>query len=345
MKPQIEERRDRKSELHLAAGWYMAMSSTALRSTPRVLQLFERRLVAWRDGDGRAVIMPDRCPHLGASLGLGGVVDGCLQCPFHHWRFAASGACVEIPGVDRIPPAASHAPYPVVERYGFVWVWYGGGTPMYAVPEVPALEADRGRYRAYRFTYRTSAPARRVLENAFDFYHFVTVHGVKSAQPPRLTMLRDPQAAAENGPAFGYEAWLGARLESRNLRLPRVARLLGIQGNELSLLVDGWPGGQRLTFMLDGHVVAKELLGITPVARNDTVFQGWSLVRRSGRWWDPFAYLVYRIEHWRGTLEDLGIYRNVEDPATGVPVKYDYSVLKFRKYYQTWVERAEQAVP
>ncbi|MFD9206346.1 Rieske 2Fe-2S domain-containing protein [Streptomyces sioyaensis] len=339
-----EGRPEQSTDLRLAAGWYIALPSRALRSKPQALDLFARQLVAWRDGEGRAVVMARHCPHLSASLALGKVVDGQLRCPFHHWRFDGSGRCVDIPGTRRIPNAAHQKPYPVIERYGYVWAWYGGTEPMYPLPEFPALEADRDRYLAYRFSHTTPASPRRVLENAFDYYHFMTLHHVKSAESLRLTMLTDPAAARENGPPIAAEAWLGARLESRDLQVPRVLTALGVTGQRLTLLVDGWPGGQRLTFFLNDRVIAKELLGISPIGHGRTVFQGWSLVRVQKRKWQSApACLMYRAQHWFGTREDLAIYRHAGEPRTGVPVKYDHSVLKFRKHYQTWVERAERA--
>jgi nitrite reductase/ring-hydroxylating ferredoxin subunit len=331
-------------EFELAAGWYVALPSGSL-SKPRELDLFGRQLVAWRDGSGQAVVMPRHCPHLSASLALGKVVDGELRCPFHHWRFDGSGECVEIPGVKRIPTSAHRKPYPVVERYGLVWVWYGGDEPMYPLPEFPALESENGRYLAYRFSHTTPAPPRRILENAFDSYHFMTLHGVKSADGLTLTMLDQPEATDENGPPIAAEAWLGARLEVHDLQLPKALTAVGIKGKGFSLLVDGWPGGQRLTFFLDGKAIAKELLAISPVARDRTVFLGWSLVRRTRRLWqDVPAYLMYRAQHSFGTREDLAIYQNAhDDPRGGAPVRYDQSVLRFRKHYRTWVARAEEA--
>jgi nitrite reductase (NADH) small subunit len=33
--------------------------------------------------------LDDLCPHMGASLGSGPFVDGCVTCPWHAWRFRA----------------------------------------------------------------------------------------------------------------------------------------------------------------------------------------------------------------------------------------------------------------
>lgn len=42
------------------------------------------------------------CPHLGANMGEGGrVVDDCLECPFHNWRFRGDGECHTISYTDK----------------------------------------------------------------------------------------------------------------------------------------------------------------------------------------------------------------------------------------------------
>ena len=332
------------ASMELAAGWYIGLRSDTLRARPRPLELFGRELVAWRDGTGRAVVLSRYCAHLGASLALGRVVDGCLRCPFHHWRYDAAGTCVEIPGAAGISRTAHVRAYPVAERHGYIWVWYGGAEPAYPLPEVPALDASRGRYFTYRFAHTTPAPARRVLENAFDSYHFMTLHNVKPSEPVALTMLTDQRDAAENGPHIAGGAWIGAVLESRGLHLPRPLRALGITADRFSLLVDGWPGGQRLAFYLDGKLMARELLGVTPVAPGHTVMQGWTLVPRSSRpVRDVLLLLGYRAQHWQGTREDLAIYRDAADGERAVPVRYDHGVLRFRKWWADWVERARTA--
>ena len=123
--------------------------------------------------------------------------------------------------------------------------------------------------------------------------------------------------------------------------MPRAIRALGVKTDRFSLLVDGWPGGQRLTFYLDGTVMAKELLSVTPIAVGRTLMQGWTLVARSGLWpRDMSLFLTYRAQHWLGTREDLAIYRNAAPDGRAVPVRYDHSVLRFRKFWAGWVDHA-----
>ena len=60
-------------------GWYAVLLSRELRSVPLPLHVFDRDLVAFRDGEGRPVVLDSYCPHLGAHLGYGGrVIDGAI---------------------------------------------------------------------------------------------------------------------------------------------------------------------------------------------------------------------------------------------------------------------------
>jgi phenylpropionate dioxygenase-like ring-hydroxylating dioxygenase large terminal subunit len=327
----------------LPASWYIALRSQDLGARPRPVQLFSRPLVAWRDSRGQPVLMPRHCPHMGASLALGKIVDDCIRCPFHHWRFDAAGTCVEIPGIERIPVIARQPVYPVVERYGFLWAWYGGEAPLFPLPAFPPLDEERDRYLAYRFADTTPATARQVLENAYDHQHFVTLHRVRAAQPMTLTLLSDQGAARDNGPPIAVEAWSGAVLECPELEPPAVLRALGMKAKKFRVLIDGWPAGQRFTFFVDDRVIAKELLGVTPVGPGQTVQQGWAMVKKTGApWLDALFYLFYHVEHRAGTKQDLAIYRSATSEVPGVPVKYDRGVIEFRAYYQRWVERAER---
>ena len=45
------------------------------------------RLVAVFNDDGQYRAIDDLCPHMGASLGSGPMVDGVVTCPWHAWRF------------------------------------------------------------------------------------------------------------------------------------------------------------------------------------------------------------------------------------------------------------------
>jgi nitrite reductase/ring-hydroxylating ferredoxin subunit len=331
---------------HLAASWYVALPSSRVGGRPRALTLFGRQLVAWRDGAGRASVLPAHCPHLGASLALGKVVDGELRCVFHHWRFDATGACVHVPRLEHLPShLAQPRAYPVRERHGFLWVWYGSPEPQFPLPELPAQVQNPHYYRPFRFAQATSAAPRRVLEQAFDHRQFVAAYDLDGVEPARSTVLPGPEATAGNGPPIAAEARAGARLEFRAPGLPPPLRT-PVTGGGSELLVDGWPGGQRLTFSVAGREVVRELLAVTPVRDGHTIVRGWSFVRRSGNPAADASNLVgYRTFRRRDLRQGLRGFEGFPEERDSVPTDQDGALRHFRDRYDRWVERAGSAAP
>jgi len=52
----------------------------------RVFEVSGRLVAVFFDGRGYSAI-DDLCPHMGASLGSGPLVEGVVTCPWHAWRF------------------------------------------------------------------------------------------------------------------------------------------------------------------------------------------------------------------------------------------------------------------
>ena len=77
--------------------WHPVAYAHELKDAPAAATLLGEAVVVWRTRDGRAHAMRDLCIHRGTALSLGWVADDCLVCPYHAWRYDASGACVRIP--------------------------------------------------------------------------------------------------------------------------------------------------------------------------------------------------------------------------------------------------------
>lgn len=104
--------------------WYVACTSDEIDGKPLGRKICNERMVFFRRGDGTAVALEDFCPHRGAPLSLGFMRDGELVCGYHGLTMGCKGRTVSMPGqkVNGFPAIRA---FPVIERYGFIWVWPG----------------------------------------------------------------------------------------------------------------------------------------------------------------------------------------------------------------------------
>ena len=160
-------------------GWYAAASTAdlAVGDIASVIAV-GRELVVYRDGDGVARVADAHCPHLGAHLGGGHIVDSTIQCPYHGWRFGGDGQCVDIPYANgKIPSKACLSTYPVQEQDGFVFFWYhaGGKAPSYEIPGLEETDSD-GWSKPYPWKFELVAALQEMAENNVDYAHLRYVH-------------------------------------------------------------------------------------------------------------------------------------------------------------------------
>ena len=106
--------------------WYHAAWSHEIGSkSPLARTFLNEDVVLFRDADGKARALIDRCCHRATPLRLGEVVPEGLQCGYHGMTFNGDGKCVKIPGQKKIPTYASVRSYPIIEKQEIVWIWMG----------------------------------------------------------------------------------------------------------------------------------------------------------------------------------------------------------------------------
>ena len=155
--------------------WHPVADVRDVASQPLSVQLLERQLVLWRDAGGAVQAFADQCPHRGARLSLGRVVNGRLECPYHGWQFAGSGHCEHVPALPSFTPPATHCArrFECCERHGLVWVRLAEGAA--ALPAFGA-EEDAHLRKLNCGPYDVAASAPRIIENFLDMSHFGFVH-------------------------------------------------------------------------------------------------------------------------------------------------------------------------
>ena len=102
----------------------------AVRALGQDMVLFKD---APKDGKPGVFGLLDRdCPHRGADLSFGRCESasqgGGLRCPFHGWKFAVDGQCLETPAEpasNRMCDRVKQRSYPLIERSGVLFAWLG----------------------------------------------------------------------------------------------------------------------------------------------------------------------------------------------------------------------------
>ena len=111
------------------------------RRPVKAVRVLGQDLVLFKDATGRWGLLDRDCPHRGADLSFGRNEGDGLRCPFHGWKFDATGACLETPAEpagSKLCERVRQRSYPVVEKSGILFGWLGdeGGTP----PPFPAFD-------------------------------------------------------------------------------------------------------------------------------------------------------------------------------------------------------------
>jgi len=202
------------------------------------------RVILYRDADGRALVQSAFCPHLGADLSVGQVVDGQIRCAYHHWRFDCSGRCVDIPAGDKIPPGARIATYPSAEAWGLVWA-FNGERPLFPVPGIPGATGREICYEA-RFRGTRAVDPWVAVSNGVDFQHLRTLHGLSAVDPDAVTVTEHHMEYRIETPSFVQHGLItGVNTFSQHL-------VFG--GEDLFMLFSGAPmaHGQTMGFYVYG---------------------------------------------------------------------------------------------
>lgn len=198
--------------------WYACEFSSGITNKPKQVLMLNQRFVLYRNSQGEVVVLKDQCSHRGAALSLGWLEDNCIRCPYHGWKFQGDGKCVDIPANEMgtpIPPRANVNSYPVQEKYGFVWIFYGD-LPAESRPPIPPFpEYQDPQMHPIYLEYEMQTHYTRVIENALDPAHLYAVHGNSFG----AGMAQDPTVEDH---IIKHEDWgISTKISYRNYTQPK----------------------------------------------------------------------------------------------------------------------------
>ncbi|GAA0636093.1 Rieske 2Fe-2S domain-containing protein [Sporichthya brevicatena] len=168
-------------------GWFqLAWSEEVGPNGVLAAEAFGHQLVACRGEAGDLRVYDAYCPHLGAHLGVGGVMRGDrLACPFHGWEFDAEGRNACIPYSTKVMPNLTLKSWPVREIDGLIVVWHdaAGGEPAWEPLPIDhwVKEFDSSDYfplfpAGVHLWPSVRLHPQLVVENIVDSAHFQFVH-------------------------------------------------------------------------------------------------------------------------------------------------------------------------
>jgi phenylpropionate dioxygenase-like ring-hydroxylating dioxygenase large terminal subunit len=168
--------------------WYPLVFSSEINDGKVVGKDFlDGRVVIYRSAEGKAVVQSAYCRHLGADLSIGKVVDGNIQCAFHHWQYNTEGRCVKIATGDKPPSGAKLFTYPTAEAWGLVWA-FNGDTPLFEVPHVPGYTESTLLYEIIPYPITWEVEPWVLLSNSADIQHLRSFHGLTVYEPENLNI-------------------------------------------------------------------------------------------------------------------------------------------------------------
>lgn len=161
--------------------WYVACTPDEIENKPLGRQICGERIVFYRGAEGKVSALEDFCPHRGAAMSLGFVEGNNLVCGYHGLSVTCEGKVASMP-MQRVGGFPSLKTFPVVERYGFIWIWPGDAAQA-DDKLIPHLEwYDDPEWAYGGGLYHIKADYRLMIDNLMDLTHETYVHSTSIGQ-------------------------------------------------------------------------------------------------------------------------------------------------------------------
>lgn len=127
--------------MFLRNAWYVVARASDLPvGTIAARCIIDIPVVLFRTASGAIGALKDHCGACGMRLSENAVGTAeVVRCSCNGIEYSRIGACVQVPGLDRVPGDYAVRAYPVVVRDGLVWLWPGSvaKADAAAVPSFP----------------------------------------------------------------------------------------------------------------------------------------------------------------------------------------------------------------
>jgi phenylpropionate dioxygenase-like ring-hydroxylating dioxygenase large terminal subunit len=310
--------------------WYPICPSSFVADKPVSLRRVGYRMVLWRDLQGRVHALEDRCPHRGAPLSLGMVLDDRIACGYHGVQVNKDGIAVAVPGSPgcKLEGRQATRVFPTHETNDVIFAYVGDDqhkTPVELTLPEQLTSPDFASFLCYA---EWRGDYRYVYDNVMDPMHGTFLHKQSHSMSFGDTQARFRIRDTETGFVFEKEG-------QRNVNFDWTE--FGDTGThwlrlEIPYPKNGGPGGNF-------HIV-----GIyTPIAENIAGVFHWRCRRVSGWQRDAWRFLYKnRLEarHWAVLEQDRAMLEQFDPDACNHEFLYqhDMGVVRLRRYLRNKAE-------
>lgn len=156
--------------------WYVAALASEVGRKPLGRIFLDEPVVMFRTEAGAPIALEDRCSHRNYPLHKGRLAGDAIECGYHGLTFDCAGNCVKVPGQAQIPERGRIRKYPLLERWGWIWIWMGD--PALAADSAPVdfHWLDDPAWGAKSEYLYIKSDYRLIIDNLLDLSHLTFVH-------------------------------------------------------------------------------------------------------------------------------------------------------------------------
>jgi phenylpropionate dioxygenase-like ring-hydroxylating dioxygenase large terminal subunit len=184
----MEGNKEAQKEARINTGlrnyWYPVAASWNVKNAPVGITRLSQNIVLWRDTAGQVHALEDRCPHRGARLSMGWNLGDHVACWYHGVEVNGQGTVTSVPAVDACPMEGKTCvrSYPVQERAGAIFLWFGDKAPSEFDDAVRTLrlpeELTSDEHSHFLCFAHWNVNYRYAIDNVMDPMHGAYLHAV-----------------------------------------------------------------------------------------------------------------------------------------------------------------------
>ncbi|GAB6853274.1 aromatic ring-hydroxylating oxygenase subunit alpha [Asaia astilbis] len=311
--------------------WHPVLPAHFVTSSPRSIFRLGFRIVLWRDEENRVIALEDHCPHRGAPLSQGTVMDDKIACPYHGVQVDGTGVAVSVPGSPgcRLEGMRATRSFPVQERAGAIFLFVSEKPNTEPSELILPSELESDEYSHFLCYTEWGGDYRYVYDNVMDPMHGTFLHHHSHSMAEGSTQANFKVREIDNGFVFEKDGQRGVNFDWTEF-VDTGAHWLKL---EIPYPKTGGPGGN---FMIIGSY--------TPMQDGWTAVFHWRARKVSGWQRDAWRFLYKnRLEyrHWQVLEQDRVLIEDYQPGANLREILYqhDMGLVRLRRYFKQKAEK------